>query len=368
MKVLQPYVKIRIGLLTNYTRIGHLAGNSELFLRKFARGDYKQDIRFIFLSGKPANRQLLTMIKRHVTVIENGHALNVFNAFIRRTNVNIYLPHKANEYDEFNNVPPQLSFNESEEAKGQYVLAEMGLGPDDKFICFHTRDTAYLDATDSSNYQRKGGYHDYRDCGTSNYMLSAEYLANSGYAALRMGQVVEESLPVKRHRKIIDYTWDYRSDFADIYLIARCSFLLGNTSGLWVVATCFNTPIAIANVIPLVFVPKRPDGLFIPKKLWDTQRKKFLSFREILECGADEWIKSDKYTEAGIEAIENTPEEILALSMEMHARLEGKWEATEEEEELQARYHALFSPEHRCYGFPSRIGTDFLMQNRELLD
>jgi hypothetical protein len=80
------------------------------------------------------------------------------------------------------------------------------------------------------------------------------------------------------------------------------------------------------------------------------------------------YFHSEPYTQAGIKLIANTPEEILGLAREMNERLDGAFEYTEEDEELQNRYHSLFQPHHRCYGTPARIGTEFLRQNRELLE
>ena len=65
--------------------------------------------------------------------------------------------------------------------------------------------------------------------------------------------------------------------------------------------------------------------------------------------------------------MENTPEEITALAVEMDERLKGTWQTAEEDEELQRRFWALFKPGALQGAFLSRIGTEFLHQNRELL-
>ena len=75
-----------------------------------------------------------------------------------------------------------------------------------------------------------------------------------------------------------------------------------------------------------------------------------------------------EYMEAGIEPIENTPEEILALAQEMNMRLDKTWVTRDEDEELQSRYRDLYPPGHSAYGFPSRIGTEFLRKNNSLLE
>lgn len=56
------------------------------------------------------------------------------------------------------------------------------------------------------------------------------------------------------------------------------------------------------------------------------------------------------------------------ISVEMDERLKGTWQTTEEDEELQRRFWSLFKPSELNRVFRSRIGAEFLRQNRELLD
>lgn len=370
LRAIQPLVRVYIGKL-HHDRIGHLVGNTELFLRRRARHKETGRELYVFVAGEPANKQLLRMIKRRAIVIENPLVIQAYQSVrtLRKdSDVWIDLPFNTNEYDEFNNVHPQLAFTEKEHRRGRALLASMGIEPEMQFVCFHARDKAYLDAAHDWRSREEWAYHDYRDCDVADYLRAAEYLAGVGYFALRMGHIVEKRLPRGRHNRVIDYASEFRTDFGDIYLLAHCKFFLGNNSGPWIVASCFSVPVAAANVIPLQFPPLRSSDLFIPKKLWDSARGRFLAFREILAGGADKWRHTQDYRQAGIEVVENTSEEILALTREMNERLDGRWITTDEDEELQERFRAVFPSEHPCYGFPSRIGAEFLRQNRELLD
>ena len=72
------------------------------------------------------------------------------------------------------------------------------------------------------------------------------------------------------------------------------------------------------------------------------------------------------FTRLNLELIENTPEEIRAVTIEMDERLNGTWESTVEDKELQERFWALFGPDE--LKSPNlRIGADFLRQNEELI-
>jgi putative glycosyltransferase (TIGR04372 family) len=370
LKAVRPVTKVRIGVLHNYQVIGHLAWNTELYLRRRAR---EKDIGkefHVLLTGRPANRQLLTMIRRRVAVVENRFLVEIYKrarARVRGADCWLDLQANFNKYDEFNNIPPQLAFTPAEEAMGRTLLQTIGIEPGQPFVCFHSRDDAYRMATNQpSHTSMKDTFHDFRDCSIHHYLPAAEYLTDQGLYALRMGSIVKERLE-SVNPAIVDYASKFRSDFGDVFLPARSKFFLGNTAGITAVAYIFGVPVALANCIPTGHLPNGEHDLFIPKKLWHTGKKRCLTFPEIVNSGADMWMGSHWYAEAGIEVIENTADEVLALAKEMNARLDGTWVPTEEDEHLQQRYRGLFPPGHHCYGFPSRVGAEFLRQNRELL-
>jgi len=262
-------------------------------------------------------------------------------------------------------IPAQLAFNEEDEENGKKLLRSMGIEPCIPFVCFNARDGAYLKKVYPKD---TWSYHDYRNCSLKNYIPAAEYLSRLGMAVLRMGYIVEEELKTD-DPKIIDYATAHRRDFGDIYLSAKCKFFIASEGGLSSVAWIFNVPIVYTNGAPPGGIAGwRKGDLFIPKRLWSVDKKRFLTFSEILSSGMDWFMSAKDYREACVELVENTPEEILAVVKEMCRRLDRSWVTSEDDEELQSRYRALFSSKNKCYGFPSRIGTDFLRQNSNLLN
>jgi len=93
-----------------------------------------------------------------------------------------------------------------------------------------------------------------------------------------------------------------------------------------------------------------------------------MTFHEILHSDVGRFKVTEWYEERGIEVQENTPEEIIALVLEMDDRLKGIWRTTQEDEELQRRFWSLFRPSELHGVFLSRIGAQFLRNNQELLD
>jgi putative glycosyltransferase (TIGR04372 family) len=260
---------------------------------------------------------------------------------------------------------PHLSFTPEEESMGRKELQKLGISDGSPFICFLSRDSAYLDKVLPKD---KWDYHDYRDSDIKSFIPAVEKLTEKGYSAVRMGAVVKEPLDVK-NPKIIDYAVRARTDFMDIYLGAKCHFYLGDSCGFHAIPMIFRRPLAIVNMIPVAFAPTWGSKyLFIPKKLWMKTDNRFLTFREILGSRIGIIYYTDEYNKMGIEVVDNTPEEITSLAVEMDQRLKGDWRGSEEDEELQKRFWSFFRPSERNGVFYSRIGAEFLRQNKDLLE
>jgi hypothetical protein len=63
--------------------------------------------------------------------------------------------------------------------------------------------------------------------------------------------------------------------------------------------------------------------LFIPKKLWLKNEKRYLIYQEIIQSGIGSCHHSDKYFEKGLEIQENSAAEILDVVLEMEDRLKA---------------------------------------------
>ena len=198
-------------------RVGHLALNTELYLRRLEIQRRMGEVTFdnichlffcISDTNFIANQQLLKMIQRKLFVSTDPYFFkycadqslqdNQFWDFgctpvtseLFWTFGDFELPMFSNEHTDWNMVGPQLSFLSEEMEEGNKLLRTMGVPLDAPFVCLHCRDKAYMGVMqDSQNYS----YHNYRDSDILNYMDAAQFLANQGYYVLRMGQSVEKT-------------------------------------------------------------------------------------------------------------------------------------------------------------------------------
>jgi putative glycosyltransferase (TIGR04372 family) len=343
--VIRPYRRIVVRKLA-YNRIGHLAGNSDFELRLLQLYPAEPKRVDLFISGTPANRQIAEMLKRHLTIYEGELLIRLYfmvEPVLEKTP--FYKADTWNEFDclrEIATTHATLRFSEAEEERGRQTLSDMGIEDGAWFVCVHSRDSHYLQATNPSG---DWGYHDYRDCSIRNYLPAMREITRRGGYVLRMGSHVSEALGETGDPRIIDYACEHRSDFMDIYASAKCRFFLGSTAGLFNVAWVFDVPIAHANMTPLSVLPFRKADLFIPKLLRRIDGGGFLHLDEAYDLGLFDperpnLFTSDFYRDMGLEFVESSDDEILALTREMFDKLEARSpEAAPRQKAFKAKYY-----------------------------
>jgi len=364
----------------NSPRIGHFAVNTEIYLCEQDAGINVPQQRYIdlFVMSKPiCNSQLATMWKR---VLHIWPSWILFPAM----RVNRLVPGGAvhevgnnaygaldllNLLDQF---PHHLKFTAEEEAKGRAGLQAIGIPPDAFFVCLIVRDSAYLDSHQIGDWS----CHNYRDCDIQNYVLAAEELANRGYFVIRMGVKVHQSMNTA-HPKIIDYaTNGMRSDFMDIYLGEKCKFCISTGTGWDAIPNIFRRPIVYVNLAPLGYMATFSTRFItIAKTHVLREQEKILTLREIFSHGVGFSQSTSDYDSKGVDLIENTPEEIRDVVIEMAERLSGTWQHKEDDEYLQRRFWEVFPTKATSVhdGRPlhghihARFGANFLRNNREWL-
>jgi putative glycosyltransferase (TIGR04372 family) len=354
-------------------RIGHLAANTELHLRRVRLGITKNRFKYVGIaSTTPANRQLLKMFKRRIKILQIPQpklinfilTLIANHSILKKTELFYPFPYYLNEYFEFGNTEPSLRFTKKEGERGKEILKKIGIN-NNWFICFHARDGAYLESLFRKN---EVNYNGYRDWDIKSSLSAIKYITSLNGYAIRMGAVVEKELPNLENKKIIDYACKYRTDFGDIYLPSKCKFFLGDGCGLNLIPKIFNKPVVWVNLIPLKYPPLTKEDLFILKKIWSIPENRLLTFQEIINRGIVDYEFNELYENDKLKIINNSSQEIEDVVKEMNERLDGTWITTKEDEELQQKFKLLFDKNSHCYQFPSRIGAKFLRENKNLLE
>ena len=255
----------------------------------------------------------------------------------------------------------QLRLPAADVEKGKKILSELGVNPDSWFFCFYARDA----------YYKQSSGHDYRNCDIRTLIPAIEYLVSAGGQGIRLGSSRSDKLPTMDH--VVDYPRsDHRSGFMDVFLAANCRFFIGSPGGIGDLARCvLHATTIFQNLTPLARREWKwltDDTVFIPKLLWSSDLDRYMSFAEIYESGAAEYLSTAEYERNGIEVHDNTADDILTLTEEVFLRKAGLWSQSADGELRQTEFKKLLARycSHELASF--RIGDAFLRRYEFLLE
>lgn len=369
--LVEPFWRIRITHVW-CARLGELSLSMHIYMaRRSITGPEKRTSR-LFIGANPCNRQLFEMIKRRVRIVES-RALSALYHYAGDGPKK--LPFFATvdsgyEHRLLDQAGAVLRFTDEEEARGKDVLASLGLGPRDWFVCFQARDPSFHMARIGARDNKA-----HRTCRIENYLKAARLIAERGGFAIRVGATAAQPLPAI-HPRVIDYTMTARSDFADIYLLGKCRFLLGSATGTADVPRLFHVPVAIANLLPLSPNPWGPHSMAIPKLMVDPASGEYVPFATLAKMHAfsyqpahrNLWDSETHYECLGWQVTDNGEDDILDLCLDMLDRIEGRTPDAEAAR-LQRLYKERFFGEvPDFYRFGPDIGARFALRYRHLIE
>lgn len=384
VRLIRPLVWIRFGPIISST-IGHFVYDMEYYLKEKEFEQSRKLDFFYFEHTPPSNTQWADMVCRHVKVhpivryldranqMIPGGELHRFISLCKRSSMGTW-----DVKDILYRTSQHITFTKNEDEKGRQILRDLGLQTKDRFICLLVRDSAYkakyhkYGANNQAVKPKDWSYHDFRDSDINTYEKAALALAEKGYFVFRMGKIVHKPFKAK-HGRIIDYAnTPHRSDFLDIWLMANCYFTITNISGLDSVAKVFHRPIVSVNSLPEGrFNCYLDKSIAVFKTLRWIDSQKNLSLKEQIQSKVIYIFHTDKYKEQGIEYLDNTPEEIADIVLEMEARLNGTWKENPDDARLQDRYWEIMKTWEASSSFHKqirgKIGAVFLRNNHRWL-
>ncbi|MDA0225585.1 MAG: TIGR04372 family glycosyltransferase, partial [Proteobacteria bacterium] len=334
----------RLTVLTG--RIGHLAAEPDSFLKARALGQVPPGRYFLVAPpGEVANETLLSYWSPHIPTVRGRTASWLLLAMSRW----VLMRHDMSGYilrlgasqmvyrinADWRGRPPLLALSENDRVWSRARFAELGLPEGAWFVCVHVREPGFSPADDAAHAHRNGEPRAVR--------AAMEEIVRRGGWCVRMGDA--SMTPLEPMDGVIDYAHHpLRSARLDVMLCAQARFFLGNTSGLALVSSVFGVPSALANMIPLSILGILPADLNIAKLLRSPRSGRLLGFAEILDSPAGDFRYARLYADAGLETLENSPDEILELVREMLDRISGAWAPAAEDEALQHRFMMLLRP------------------------
>jgi len=203
-----------------------------------------------------------------------------------------------------------------------------------KYFCFLDHSTTYKIKQAKhigSKYISSESYEQARTTTLESFSPVADLMHQKGLSAVRLGASSDKKADDPRINDYASRRVD-SNDFSDLALMNYCKFFVGPNSGIWAFARAFNRPTCLINVFPWpwINIPMSEHSVVVPKKLWHTYEKRFLTIKEMAEMETRFHWKTFYdpviYQELSIEVVENTPQEITGAVVEINDRIDGIWD------------------------------------------
>ena len=375
--LLRPILLIRFGKIK--PRIGRAGMDIDIYLseKKLRLNQPKtKSLDFFIWDSLIPNSKLKEMIEKKITVLPSIF-ISTFDLIRKVKYFNYHIIDTSNgERDTLNVtdlISNQLTLSDKDYSTAENIFYKY-FSKDAKVILFCIRDSEYLK---KKFPDRDWTFEDRRDYSLDKFYLAAENLTKRGYYVLRMGR--ETKLTFKSlNNKIIDYAnSDWKSDLMDVYLGMKCSFCLTTATGMDVFAWMFRKPIVeLKNPLSISRLSKKT--LLLTKHHYYKSDDKELTLSKIMKIGEEQIINPDKdfMSKKGIYILDNSPEEISEVALEMLDKLENKWKYQKNDHKLQKQFADVYNTEvknYKTYRFKNvnmrgAYSTNFLRKNIEWLN
>ena len=368
------YKKFRIAVMRT-DRLGHLSLNMHLFFVRRKIGAL-ENFHFLLISPsikskKIANVPLLLMFIAYSKKVENVRIIcssflhfffTFFQVEFRNSQLLFDLTMESKE-SEFSLGIKTVSFSEKQKIYGESVLKRMPIPQNKKIVTIFARDSSYL----SHTYPKTDwSHHSYRDCDIETYIKSIKFLISKNYVVIRVGSEYSKKLNFTDTNYFEYSLSEFKSDFMDLFLIYKSSFVLGNSSGAIDVSTMFNVPFAAVNYAPFMVLPLGKDDIFIQKKLINSDGV-IVPFKDIIdneEYYLQNGVKLSN--DFGISYIDNSPDDILGVTIEMHNILNDDFILNKNQQKLLERYQNEYCQKNKSTNRLAPISMNWLEKNYSL--
>ncbi len=346
----------------------------ELHLRNANQLNKKYKMIFVMPAATP-NEAVRTVYRRYALIIDS-HFPKIIRSVFGMLSVLLkrrFTPELTDWVDLWQ-LEPATTLTDEELKFGDHLRQSLGIPKDAQYVCLGVKEAAYYASiTPDKGYGQDLSHQakDSRNIDIANYMLAATHLANLGIYVVRVGSVVTAPLPEGRHKFIIDYATEARSELGDVVLGANCKFSFSGASGHWTFSTCFNVPVIYTDQCELGYkndlLSQGAHSLWVLRILKRIQTSEKVAFSE-MATGGRKWANDKLLISLGLEPVPNTSEEILSAVVEMNDWVDGKLELSEHDEELQTKFYNCYPPETRLEKDPLvRISPSFLRKYQDLL-
>jgi len=235
-----------------------------------------------------------------------------------------------------------VPLTESERAAATKNLSEVGLVPQEPFVCLIVRDGSY-----KATFRREPLMHDvkeaYRNQRIADFEECALVAHEFGTKLVRMGVRVEEGFP-GNYESVVDYaTSGKRTEATDLFLLSTCILCISTSVGSDSVCGVAGIPRLIVNIVPYLVTANTYEwDVVLPVRFRNRKTQHEMSLLETLQYPSVRHFRGSEELEAdGLEIVRATPSEIADAMRDAFRRLNRIESLTAHDSDLQTRYWDL---------------------------
>ena len=353
VKIVKPLVLVRFGFYRCF-RIGSMVGDLDVTLTK-KKVDHSLPNRIldVYIPEAPKKNSansLLTKLWRRSGVFILAYS-KWSDKFLRELNIKALTDSKLaphlihgvrspkdrvlDDRDLHNiteNFPPNIWLKSLEYNNGNRWLESLDIEPDAKVALLLGRDTEY-----GRTRKDVPEYHMHRNCDINRFDLAAKYLVEQGYYVFRMGSLVKTPFEIADENRIFDYAVNgMRTEFRDIFLANRCTFVISVSSGYDALPTAFRKPKVIVNYPCIGTAPLHyRNSIILCKVIKDTFTHETLTIDDLFQRGVLFEFDKRSFDRANCFFVDNSSLEIQKTVTEAEEKLIKKSSDTDIEDKFQ---------------------------------
>ena len=243
-----------------------------------------------------------------------------------------------------------LTLSSEFDARGWQALRSKGVPDGAWFVALHVRA--------SGSKRHHADLHQVLNADVTSYLPAIAEITRRGGWVIRMGD--PNMVPLPALPNVIDYCHsDLRGDWMDVFIAARCRFMLGTSSGPAYLPPLYGVPSVLTNWWPPAQRPWHPMDIFVPKMIRNMRDGRLLTLSESLVepfsfCHAQSYLENVKR----VRVEDNAPELIHSAVVEMFERIEDNTSNDARICALRRRADDIYNS-HGAYGM-AQLASAFL--------
>tara|TARA_B100001063_G_C16764108_1_gene557654 strand:+ start:644 stop:1807 length:1164 start_codon:yes stop_codon:yes gene_type:complete len=363
-----PIIRFKFGILIA-ERIGHLANTFDNYIySRNSRGNFEFAI--FHINSSISNIELLRLWKINQKRIIFSNLAKIVIHTSRKFKLGKKL---IIDWDEMETIPKKsntkeryINFDKKFFTDGQLILKKNNI--QEPFICFTSRDDAYVDKRFDKNY------HDFIDFNFKKFNKSINYLIDKGNSIIRVTKKtnIEYQNPSKKYF----FLTDNRTDHSDIFFLSQSKYnIFGSYHGITNISGICRKKSLYLNYIPFhlgSLSTMSKFSVFVPKKIFSIKEDRFLKFYEIndlINLKYNIHYKGNFFSDNNLEVVDNTETEVFTSIKEFDENYNQDFEISQSE--LQKKFWNSFTDNDEIKLLRNKlcisISETFLENNKDLI-